>query len=153
MKYLILTLLSISSIILFFAIIFKKPIPVTRVESIQKVESNDSQFKYLIVNTVKLSHLEMPLNDFPDYYTFDSAKLICESLGQGWRLPNRKELNFLFLNRKKIGGFVNNTKYWSSDPYSKNGKLVYEQLFNFQGYKDVSPAYSKLRVRAIRSLN
>ena len=151
MKYLILTLLSISSIILFFDIIFKKPIPVTRVESIQKVESNDSQFKYLIVNTVKLSHLEIPLNDFPDYYTFDSAKLICESLGQGWRLPNRKELNFLFLNRKKIGGFKNYQKYWSSVSYAYSKGIAHEQLFNYQGFTDVTPTDNKLKVRAVKS--
>ena len=150
MKYII-VILSIVIIMILFAIATKKPITFSKVESIQKVETNDSQFKYLIVNTVKLSHLEIPLNDFPDYYTFDSAKLICESLGQGWRLPNRKELNFLFLNRKKIGGFKNYQKYWSSVSYPYAKGIAHEQLFNYQGFTDVSPTDNKLKVRAVKS--
>lgn len=150
MKYIIL-FLSISSIILFFAIVSRRPISVTRVDGIQKVKTNDSQFKYLIVNTVKLSHLEIPLNDFPEYYIWDSAKLICESLGQGWRLPNRKELNFLFINRKKIGGFKNYQKYWSSVSYPYAKGIAHEQLFNYQGFTDVSPIDNKLKVRAVKS--
>lgn len=109
--------------------------------------------KYSLTNKIKLQNLEIFSDDFPNYYTWDSAKIICENLGNGWRLPNREELNILFVNRNKIGGFVNNTKYWSSDLYSKNGSLAYEQLFNFQGFKDVSPTYSRYKVRAVRNLN
>ena len=47
MKYII-VILSIIIIIL-FAIATKKPISFTKVESIQKEKTNDSQFKYLIV--------------------------------------------------------------------------------------------------------
>jgi hypothetical protein len=150
MKYII-VILSIVIIIILFAIATKKPISFTKVESIKKVETNDSQFKYLIINTVKLSHLEIPLNDFPDYYTWDSAKLICESLGQGWRLPNREELNFLFINRKKIGGFKNYQKYWSSVSYAYTKGIAHEQLFNYQGFTDVTPTDNKLKVRAVKS--
>ena len=109
--------------------------------------------RHSLTNSVKLNNLEILSNDFSNYYTWDSAKIICENLGRGWRLPNRQELNILFINRNKIGGFLKNTKYWSSDLYSKNGSLAYEQLFNFQGYKDVSPTYSKLKVRAVRNLS
>jgi hypothetical protein len=106
-----------------------------------------------VKNKFKFENLEILSNDFPDYYTWDSAKMICENFGEGWRLPNREELNILFLNRSKIGGFLKNTKYWSSELYSKNGRVAYEQLFNFQGFKDVSPTYSKYKVRAVRNLH
>ena len=37
----------------------------------------------------------------------------CAALGGGWRLPTKDELNILYENKDKIGGFASNN-YWSS---------------------------------------
>ena len=48
--------------------------------------------------------------------TWDDAKKACKVLGDGWRLPTIDELNTLYINKDKIGGFARDV-YWS---YTKN---------------------------------
>ncbi|MDC0339394.1 DUF1566 domain-containing protein [Flavobacteriales bacterium] len=73
----------------------------------------------------------------------------CENLGDGWRLPTKDELNLLYENKNTIGGFVNNTSYWSSSEYSvPDAFLVYfvnGKVHHFLKYKTYS-------VRAVRSI-
>ena len=45
-----------------------------------------------------------------DWY---EAKKVCENLGGGWRLPTKDELNILYHNKDKIGGYTL-VNYWSS---------------------------------------
>jgi len=47
---------------------------------------------------------------------WDDAIDTCETLGDGWHLPTKDELNVLYLNKDAIGGFVINYNYyyWSS---------------------------------------
>jgi len=52
---------------------------------------------------------------------WNDAKKACETLGDGWRLPNKDELNFLYLSKDKIGGFANSC-YWSSSTEDSNNK-------------------------------
>jgi hypothetical protein len=42
---------------------------------------------------------------------FEDAKLACTKLGEGWRLPTRNELNYLYKNQKEIGGFDEKVYY------------------------------------------
>ena len=67
----------------------------------------------IIGTTIKIANLEVAQNDFPVKMTWDDAKKVCEALGDGWRLPTKDELNDLYKNRIKIGGFVAN-RYWCS---------------------------------------
>jgi hypothetical protein len=67
----------------------------------------------IIGNSIKIGNLEVAQNDFPNLYNWYDAKKVCTSLGKGWRLPNKDELNFLCLKKAEIGGFKNNV-YWSS---------------------------------------
>lgn len=46
-------------------------------------------------------------------YNWEDANKVCEDLGDGWRLPTREELHFMWLNRRTIKGFANDY-YWSS---------------------------------------
>ena len=54
------------------------------------------------------------------------AKKACRALGNGWRLPTKGELNTLYKNRIKIGGFEDGA-YWSST----EGELDYVWLHKF----------------------
>jgi hypothetical protein len=66
--------------------------------------------------TLKLSDcgLEVRTDDEPESYSWYDAKKKCESLGEGWRMPTKKELDCLYKNKEKIGGFKRDW-YWSSE--------------------------------------
>ena len=67
-----------------------------------------------IVGTpIKIDNLEVAQYDFPKRMIWDDAKFACAKLGEGWRLPTKDELNLLYQNKDKIGGFANGY-YWSS---------------------------------------
>lgn len=63
-----------------------------------------------------------------------------------WYLPNKGELNKLYLNRAIIGGFTTGI-YWSSSEYSSNA--AWDQSFN-TGNQMATIKSSTDRVRAIR---
>ena len=62
---------------------------------------------------IKIDNLEVAQFDFQKIVTWGDAKNICDSLGNDWRMPNKDELNTLFLHKDRIGGF-NGNWYWSS---------------------------------------
>ena len=64
-------------------------------------------------STIKIGNLEVMTEDLEGRYTWDDAMKACADLGDGWRLPTKDELNLLYENKEKIGGFATNY-YWSS---------------------------------------
>ena len=64
-----------------------------------------------------------------------------------WYLPSRDELNKLWVNRAKIGGFIS-YYYWSSSEYSSS--RAWEQYFG-SGYQGIYYKYYGDRVRAVRA--
>ena len=79
---------------------------------------------------------------------FYNAKAACASLGDGWRLPNRFELNILYKNREKIGGFTDGD-YWSSE--ESNQLQSWEQDFLNNGAQISSgKEFAGCFVRAVR---
>jgi len=64
-----------------------------------------------------IGNLEIYTNDFPSKMEWIDAKVACEALGVGWRLPTKDELNILYQNRKNIGGF-DIVDYWSSTEFA-----------------------------------
>ncbi len=81
------------------------------------------------------------------------AAKLCADLVLGdysdWYLPSKNELNLLFLNKVKIGGFNNDGTYWSS---SEDKKVFYAWREGFYSGSQVSSnknvAYA---VRAVRT--
>ena len=101
----------------------------------------------IIGNTIKIGNLEVAQNDFPKEMKWEDAKKACENLGSGWRLPTKEELNTLYLNKDKIGGFADNV-YWSSAEYGNAS--AWSQLF-YYGYQAVNFKFYTFYVRAIRA--
>ena len=64
------------------------------------------------VSTIKIGNLEIMTEDLGRMDWMEATKA-CADLGDGWRLPTKDELNILYENKDKIGGFAY-TYYWSS---------------------------------------
>jgi hypothetical protein len=99
-------------------------------------------------STVKIGNLEVMTEDLGEM-KWEEAKKACKNLGDGWRLPSKDELNLLYENKEKIGGFAKRY-YWSSTEYGDN--KAWRQSFN-SGY--THEGYGKnftYFVRAVRTL-
>ena len=105
------------------------------------------QSKKIIGNSIKIENLEVAQHDFPNRMTGDDAKAACAKLGEGWRLPTKEELNLLYQNKDKIGGFADDY-YWSSTE-DYNGS-AWRQAFDngLQYYVNETNGYN---VRAVRA--
>lgn len=85
------------------------------------------------------------------YGTESNAARTCYDLSlngySDWYLPNKDELNQLYINRVAVGGF-GTYNYWSSS--EANSALAWNQLF-MNGNQVYSNKDDKIYVRAIRS--
>ena len=100
------------------------------------------------VSTIKIHYLEVMTEDLEGRYTWDDAMKACADLGDGWRLPTKDELNLLYENKEKIGGFTDNN-YWSSTE-GDNNYDAWLQDFNF-GYQNFFFKNYFSYVRAVRA--
>ena len=115
---------------------------------ITKDMMNAADSAFIIGNAIILGKLVVSENDFPIAINWDQAKKICPLLGKGWRLPTKDELNMVFQNRIKIGGFKFDG-YWSSTEGS-NGVALFQSLIN--GDQNYSLKSNLGYFRAVRSL-
>ena len=75
------------------------------------------------------------------------AIVACKSLGPGWRLPTKDELNMFYENKEEIGGFAN-FFYWSSTEFD-NFSAWFQFFFN--GSQGTNGKGGTLYVRAVRA--
>jgi len=121
--------------------------------------NSNSDIKNIIGNTVDIEDIEVTQYDFPTEMNWYDAKKACEALGDGWRLPTQVELNILFQNRDKIGGFIkyyDYPNYWSSLEYSgeecygrPGNECAFNQYFR-SGTGLFTSKKNKNQVRAVR---
>lgn len=92
--------------------------------------------------------------DFQVSMNFEMAESMCEKLGSGWRLPTMDELNLLYKNKEKLGGFSKHKDafYWSSD-YDRRYQGALNKNFNDGKIRFVDTKISKIGVRAVRNVN
>lgn len=114
----------------------------------EKIEESSNP---IIGNTYKIENIEVAEKDFPNTMNWEDAKKACEELGRGWRLPTKDELNTLYLNKDKIGGFANTSLcvYWSGTKEENTSPWGQYFIGGTQSYYD-EKGYS-LYVRAIRT--
>jgi hypothetical protein len=102
----------------------------------------------VIGKPIRIGKILVAQNDFPKIMSWVDAIAACENLGKGWRLPNKEELNILFLNKDKIGGFETvASNYWSSTGDEERAwmqKITSGKQFYFLKYE-------QFHVRAIRT--
>lgn len=85
--------------------------------------------------------------------SWDDAKKACQSLGNGWRLPTKEELNTLYRNRSMIGNF-GTYYYWSAT--EKSNSDVWFQSFTdgaMTGRQLSYPKKGPMRFRAVSGEN
>lgn len=104
----------------------------------------------IISDPIKVGNLLVAKNDFPNQMNRNDAKKACASLGPGWRLPTKDEMDTLNQNKDEIGGFARDG-YWSTAElgvvYVWHQNFVYGLLLNFFKHKN-----DKLSVRAVRDV-
>jgi|GEM_PF-1576448 len=87
-------------------------------------------------------------------FTWSDARLACDNFVsngcQDWFLPNKEQLNQLYLNKGAVGGFADNHGYyWSSSEY--NADIAWLQNFSNGTHYVISKTYGLDRVRAVRA--
>lgn len=111
----------------------------------EEVETNS--FEDIIGKPIKIDDLEVAEQDFADTMKWNDAIKACRELGEGWHLPTKEELNLLYLNKDKIGGFET-YGYWSSSENSK--KTAWIQSFSV-GFDFAESIHKTFSVRAVRT--
>lgn len=81
-------------------------------------------------------------------HNWEDAKILCQDLGDGWRLPTREELHVMWKHRHYIGGFAA-AYYWSSGEV--NDYVAWDQSFG-SGNHYSSHKANIYYVRAVRVL-
>ena len=103
----------------------------------------------IIGKSIRIENLVVAQNDFSNEMNWGDAKKACAKLGKGWRLPTKDELNTLYLNKDKIGGFAD-TIYWSSSEHDYYIDTVWFQYFS-DGAQDDYGELGTGYVRAVRT--
>ena len=84
---------------------------------------------------------------------WENATKACAELGDGWRLPTKEELNFIYINKDDIGGLQDGREgnqpfhmrcYWSS---TEKGVQFFDD-----GLQDYGDMYDECNVRAVRDV-
>lgn len=106
--------------------------------------------KKVVGTPIQIENLEVAEFDFPEKMSWIDANYgACRKLGDGWRIPNKEELNILYQNKDDIGGF-DGESYWSSSVLFKNSVYFQNFIDGNQDYNDKSEEHT---VRAVRSIN
>ena len=115
----------------------------------------------IIGKPISIGNLQIAQFDFPERINIDAALKACSELGNGWRLPNKKELNELYRNKEKIGsfqiksirGFIG-AAYFSSTLDDDGSAWV--QFFTdgtqYSGLNHTSGEYAECFVRAVKTI-
>ena len=120
---------------------------------VSKTQSSISREEKIIGEPIRIGKLEVAQFDFPKYMIWVEAVYACKALGSGWRLPTKSELNLLYKNKDKIGGFAPEN-YWSRSKVDKSlGSIdkAWNQSFENGVQDSLGFTENTCLVRAVRS--
>lgn len=122
-------------------------------ELLEKLIKNSSLTSSSLSSSVKFADgniiidgLEVAPFDLPEKFNWEDAQSVCNNIGEGWKLPSKDQLNILYQNKDKIGGF-DSIIYWSSTEHVKNSAWL--QYFN-SGNQLSTNKNDKFSVRPVR---
>ena len=149
---------------------FKKntPIALSSLISSEKLKE-EAPNSYLIHSPIKMGNIEVAQFDFKGYMSWYDAVTACADLGNGWRLPTKKELDILYISEfnsrnsyieqyGKSGPvltyanfeFFDSVIYWTSTEEGKDKAWTHTFYYNSQRIFDKN--YPNGKARAVRSL-
>jgi hypothetical protein len=105
----------------------------------------------IIGKPIQIGNLLVAQNEFPIKSGWNSAKLACIGLGNGWRLPTKDELYILYQNKNVLRNF-SKYGYWSSTEGSVAEVAYYQDFTNGLTKPSISNKLSTWGVRAVKSL-
>ena len=112
-------------------------------------ESNVKSKSSIIGNPKIIGQLEVAEIDLPDSVNWAMANNSCKELGEGWRLPSKEELYYLYKKKDTIGGF-NNFNYWTSTEIDSSSAWCYTFTNGYpHRYNKINPGF----VRAVKSID
>lgn len=109
--------------------------------------------KEIIGKPIKIGNLLVAEKNFTNEMNWDDANKACAALGDGWRLPTQIELNILYQNQDKIGGFksgISSDFFWSSTLYSNN-MPGYQFFGNGEVRRTNKEDFKYIYVRAVKT--
>jgi hypothetical protein len=117
-------------------------------------KDNEPKKENIVTNPVigipiKIADLEIAQNEFPNQMNWNNAKIACASLGDGWRLPTKTELNLIYQNKEKIGGLRDRTGNWTSEEFSNLTAWGQDFIEGGQYFVDKE---IEVNVRAVRTI-
>jgi hypothetical protein len=124
---------------------------IKRGDSAKESIFSTSDKQIVIGTTIKIRNLEVAQFDFAQKMNWDLAKVACDALGDGWRLPTKDELKILYRNKSNVWGSERVFKaIWSSTEYGASLDGAWYQYMS-----NDSPSYKGKTqtgdVRAVRS--
>ncbi len=118
-------------------------------KSTEEQVPTDSIAASIIGKSIQIEGLVVAQNDFPNQMNWLDAKKACASLGPGWRLPTKDELNKLYQSKDKIGGFFDHDFYWSST--EDGAGVTWCQQFSSGEQISLGTRPNDYHVRAVKS--
>lgn len=103
----------------------------------------------IIGKPIVLEKFEIAQHDFPPLLNWDDAVKVCASLGDGWRLPTKDELQLFYKSNESLS-ISNNNSYWSSTNFEKG--YYWSQYFG-DGFQYNLRIDNYNSVRAIRDID
>jgi hypothetical protein len=103
--------------------------------------------------TTIIDNLEIAQFDFPVIMNFDDATKACIELGEGWRVPNRIELDLMFNNLHILTNIKKRKNYWSSEEHSINTGFAFGRDFLEANSSIYATKKASFMVRAVRIVN
>jgi hypothetical protein len=73
----------------------------------KNTESNSFKNNDTLIDYVTIGDLDVMMHDV-GFYNSKQAEVVCEKLGDGWRLPNETELNLIYEQSNTLGTFETN---------------------------------------------
>ncbi len=127
-----------------------KPHENNSVNKVQAVSQKIPQIE-IIVSPIEFGTFEVMTQDLGQM-TWEQANIEVSKLGDGWRLPNLPELNRLFENMQTIGGFHDESSYWSSEVNKYGDPFIQRFNIDYTTPHQNSTWHEDLNwVRAVRS--
>jgi hypothetical protein len=101
----------------------------------------------IVGKPIIIDNLEVAQLDLEYGMDWNNAKLACSNLGEGWRLPTKDELFFLYNNKAKVSNLTK-YRYWSST----EGDSFHAWSINFTwGESYTNHKNDEIQIRAVRS--